>query len=634
MRNFILITGLAVLLTCISFCTGKTKKNETDSPYLNQNDTVRYVGMETCRLCHSDKYESFRHTGMGMSFDHATRKKSAALFDEAHALVFDSMHNFYYKPYWKGDDLMVMEFRIEAGDTTHKRVEKIAYIVGSGQHTNSHMIDVNGYIYQAPITFYTQKQEWDMAPGMEDGFNARFSRVIEFECMNCHNGYPEPVIGSVNKYQLVKTGIDCERCHGPGGLHVERVSNNILVDTSNEIDYSIVNPKKLPIDLQNALCMRCHLQGVDVLNDGATYFDFKPGDKINDHWNIFLPRFDGKNDKFLMASQADRLMQSKCFIESGKISCITCHDPHVSVKETPVATFNNACIQCHSAPEVTCTEKIAVRQLQNDNCSGCHIQKSGSVDIPHVSISDHNIRIPGRDDEKPEGTFIGLKCMTDDAPSAYTMAKGYLHYYESFTHDPLLLDSVEKYLQHITLPEQKRTIQIHLYYVQQDFLAVTKSAASFKPNDADAYTAFRVGDAWMENGKYAEAIPWLQTAEKWLPYDLDFRFKLGSAYLLHGDIAEATKEFQFILTEDPKYEKAWNNLGFIQMNTGKTQDAEASLLQCLQLDPDYLQARINLAELYIANREKYKAKQVIDYLEKHNPDDPQVSAVMLRYRAI
>lgn len=74
-----------------------------------------------------------------------------------------------------------------------KRVEKISYIVGSGQHTNSHLIDINGYLHQAPITFYTQKGQWDLAPGFEKGQNTRFERKIEMECITCHNGYPEQV---------------------------------------------------------------------------------------------------------------------------------------------------------------------------------------------------------------------------------------------------------------------------------------------------------------------------------------------------------------------------------------------------------------------------------------------------------
>ena len=55
MRNallFALLTGLFFLLT---FCTKKDHTTADESPWLNQNDTVQYVGMETCALCHADR---------------------------------------------------------------------------------------------------------------------------------------------------------------------------------------------------------------------------------------------------------------------------------------------------------------------------------------------------------------------------------------------------------------------------------------------------------------------------------------------------------------------------------------------------------------------------------------------------
>ncbi|HNI54263.1 MAG TPA: hypothetical protein PK511_07060, partial [Chitinophagales bacterium] len=86
-------TGIAIAIVCafvsmLTFCTNN-KGEATENVYLNANDTVSYVGMETCKLCHADKHATFMHTGMGMSFDKATKSKSAALFDAEHALVYD-----------------------------------------------------------------------------------------------------------------------------------------------------------------------------------------------------------------------------------------------------------------------------------------------------------------------------------------------------------------------------------------------------------------------------------------------------------------------------------------------------------------------------------------------------------------
>ena len=95
--------------------------------------------------------------------------------------------------------------------------------------------------------------------------------------MSCHNATPDFVLGSENKYHSVPQGIDCERCHGPGELHVQRMLNSELVDTSTHIDYSIVNPKKLSLEAQFQICMRCHFYRASfldftVLSEGKSIF--------------------------------------------------------------------------------------------------------------------------------------------------------------------------------------------------------------------------------------------------------------------------------------------------------------------------------------------------------------------------
>jgi len=57
------------------------KKEAKLSTYASLSDTVKYVGMNTCRKCHESIYETFIQTGMGKSFDLASHKKSSAKFD-------------------------------------------------------------------------------------------------------------------------------------------------------------------------------------------------------------------------------------------------------------------------------------------------------------------------------------------------------------------------------------------------------------------------------------------------------------------------------------------------------------------------------------------------------------------------
>ncbi len=531
-RNLLFASIFVVSILLFVFCEsppsnrGERSNRETtqaissDLPYRNLHDTVKYVGMQVCQSCHQEIYETFIKTGMGQSFDYATPSKSAAEFGD-HVVLYDSINNFYYKPFWKQDSLYIKEFRLERenGDTVYQRNQYVKYIVGSGQHTNSHIFDDNGYLYQAPITFYAQKGIWDLAPGFEGGFSARFNRMIGLECMTCHNSIPNFVKGSENKYLKVPKGISCERCHGPGELHVKEKLANEIVDTSKYIDYSIVNPKRLPRPLQLNLCKRCHLQGVAVLKDGQNFDDFKPSMYVHEVMDVFLPEYDGNETKFIMASHAHRMEKSECFKKSD-MTCLTCHNPHISVKYTAQETFNNACINCHQSEaqavtlegekgekQLVCSLPKAQRIAKNNNdCSSCHMPISGSIDIPHVTIHDHYIRKPIPESEKNKiENFIGLQAATDGSVDDFTRAKAYLHFYESYAPNPPMLDSATHYLakSNERHPLKILEVKVHLAYLQEDFAAVLDASSKLSLSKIkDGWTAYRIGEAFLQQEQY------------------------------------------------------------------------------------------------------------------------------------
>jgi len=272
MRNLTILSIFIGVTLLLVFCNPELS-SEPVSQFRNVRADVAYSGMQNCRSCHGDIYDTFIETGMGRSFDFASHEKSAASYGE-HDLVYDAQNDLYYKPFFKDSSLYIKEYRLDGKDTVHARTEEITYVIGSGQHTNSHLLNINGYIYQAPITFYTQENRWDLAPGYEKT-NVRFARVIEEECLTCHNHYPTFIEGSINKVEQMPSGIACERCHGPGALHVKEKLAGKIIDTAYHTDYSIVNPRALSRDLQMDLCQRCHLQGIAVLQEGKSFFDFK-----------------------------------------------------------------------------------------------------------------------------------------------------------------------------------------------------------------------------------------------------------------------------------------------------------------------------------------------------------------------
>lgn len=611
----------------------KTEQAAVGSPWHNVYDTtVQYVGMETCKGCHADIYNTYIQTGMGQSFDHATKQKSAA--DFTHAPVYDKDLDFYYKPFWQNDSLYVMEYRTEGSDTTHKLLQKVDYIVGSGQHTNSHIFSKNGYLYQAPITFYTQKKQWDLAPGFEKGASSRFTRLIESECMTCHNGYPDFVKTSQNKYVTIKTGIDCERCHGPGGLHVKEKMAGNIVDTSKGPDYTIVNPRRLSTELQNNICQRCHLQGISVLNDGKTFFDFRPGMHLSEVMNVFMPQYEGAQDKMIMASHVERMKKSDCYVSSGKMSCITCHNPHVSVKFTQHSQYINACNSCHGAGKQQCTEKEAMRNAKGNDCITCHMPRNGSIDIPHVAVTDHYIRKRPLDDATKSKitAFLGLKSFNNDNPDAITTARAFMEFFERYNPNKGLIDSALKYLnkeQNREASEKQNRDYIRAYFLLNDFGKVTQYAASLKPESiTDAWASYRIGESYSNTQQADKALPWYQRAVAIWPQSLDFQNKYGNCLLTLNKVKEAQDVFMYILKENPDYLSANVNLGFLYMQQGNKTMSYDYLMRALKLNPDYEQTLINLAVWHHNNGNDGNAKKYLLHLLKKHPQNEQAKAML------
>ncbi len=662
----------AMLVGCIdSGNGGKTLPTpKADSLlYLNHADSARYVGINTCRQCHPAIYNTFIETGMGKSFDLATRTKSAG--DYHTSVVYDRVGDFHYKAFWDRDSLRFLECRLQGNDTVYKRLETVNYIIGSGQHTNSHIQSVNGYLNQMPMTFYTQQRTWDLPPGFENGHNSRFMRKIGLECMSCHNSYPDFVLGSENKYKAVERGIGCERCHGPGSIHVHERQTRERIDTSKYIDYTIVNPAKLSIDRQFDICQRCHLQGNTVLKEGKSFYDFRPGMVLSDYMTVFLPKYKNADDEFIMASHADRLKQSPCFIKSleaakksnkqslkpyqDAMTCITCHNPHVSVRQTNKNVFNDACLKCHGAAaqeiatanQVFCSKKGVTK---NSDCVSCHMPNSGSSDIPHVTVHDHYIRKPVSAKEKQElKVFLGLYAINEKHPSALTKARAYLNQYEKFERQDYYLDSAAFYLKDKTTQDLLINFEalVQLSFMKNDFQRIvtyadrltdaealnTKLIATSYSND-HAWTAYRIGEAMYKTGNVPRAILYFRKSVELAPFVPDFRNKYASALASNKQLAEAATQYQELLKEQPKHVSALTNLGYVKLAQGNAAEAEQLYVRALKLDPDYEPLLMNLAGLYAYQNKFTESKKYLNRIITLNPNNQQARQILTQIQGM
>ncbi|MCC6818646.1 MAG: pilus assembly protein TadD [Bacteroidia bacterium] len=617
------------LILFLSYCKDAPKSES--SLYLNHADSVKYVGMQACASCHADKMSTFVQTGMGKSLGWANSKRSSALFTHVKP-VYDAYKDLYYWPFMVDSSIYIKEYRLLNSDTIYSRIEKISYIVGSGHHTNSHLIAENGYVFQAPLTFYTQEGKWDLPPGFENGNNSGFERRIGLECMSCHNALPVQDLSAENRFLDIPHGIDCERCHGPGELHVKEKKAGNIVDISKHIDYSIVNPAKLSWYRQIDLCQRCHLQGNAVLKPGKSFADFKPGMRLSDVFDQFSPEY--KNgDEFVMAAHAERFQMSACFKANVKgdlnsqsaqvgFTCISCHNPHVSVKQTNRSVFNSKCISCHSSQnQKLCSEATPILNSANNDCVQCHMPTTGASDIPHVTVHDHYIRKNYSKNNTLNRQLIGLRCITNPNPDIATETEAYVSYYEKFEKNELYLDKAKQLSSKLDESISYHSeILIHLYYINAQYTDIVRLVNNLKTGYS-AWTAYRVAKSFELLKKPDLASEWFENALVIQKNNIDFLLQYSAHLVKIKQYKKAEKYLNTLLNLYNKSPDAWAYMGLVRLANSEYAKAKGCFEMALNLFPDQLTALQNLKileELVGNKQEALKIQIRIDTIVNRN----------------
>jgi hypothetical protein len=341
------------------------------------------------------------------------------------------------------------------------------------------------------------------------------------------------------------------------------------------------------------------LQGNAVLEPGKSFLDFKPGMRLSSIMSIFMPLYEGEEPGFIMASHAQRLQKSACFIKSNnqnnnlEFTCITCHNPHVSVAKTRIEVFNNACANCHV--QNTCSEIPEKLKMANNNCVSCHMPANTPSDIPHVTIHDHYIRKPILNKESTgKKRLIGLYSVNNPNPNNALKIKAYLSQYEKFERDNLLfLDSAEKLL--IAGGRDNLEEWIRFVYLRNDYAALVQIAQSY--SGKDAWTWYRIARANLLLNNLENALSAIKKAVDYKTNSLDFQNEYALILIQKKMFNQAIAVLNSLLTLQPKQARALTNRGFAYEQIGKTTLAVSDYKAALALDPDHGQARSNLKRL-------------------------------------
>jgi predicted CXXCH cytochrome family protein len=269
----------------------------------------------------------------------------------------------------------------------------IRYLVGSGHHSRSYLVEADGFLLESPITWYASRRGWDVSPGYERT-HWGFERAVDDSCLFCHVGR---VVASDHRDQrltIAEQPIGCERCHGPGSLHVAQQRSPSAVSKSKETvpERTIVHPRRLSRSLREAICSQCHLNiDAAITVRGRSLNDFRPGLPFSDFCINY--QLDEPDQKMKVVGHVGQLHLSRCYQQSEKLTCTSCHDPHSALgPEEKHARSLNVCMSCHSDESCRLGSRERLRRNPTNDCVACHMPRVGT-DIPHIAFTHHRIGV-------------------------------------------------------------------------------------------------------------------------------------------------------------------------------------------------------------------------------------------------
>ncbi len=556
---------------------------ETPLPqYLNAQPAVDYVDDEVCQNCHPSEYQTFKKTGMG-------RSASIPSPDDLRELatpvsIRRQKLNRSYSVYSRNGKMFHEESERDArGQLVFSETHEIAYTIGAGDVGKSYLVAKGDALFVSPISYYSRIRGWDLSPGYNEVTFRGFTRRVVDLCVDCHTGLPLLTPATHNRFQQPPfrfLSVGCQRCHGPGALHVEERKQNAPLN--GPVDFSIVNPERLRPEVRDDVCAQCHFSGdARVLQPGKNYLDFRPGTPLGDVVDIFSVAPALKGTRFIALDQFEQLKMSRCWASSkGRLGCITCHNPHVQLHgDQATDYFRERCLSCHAGE--SCRASKARRQATSppDNCILCHMPQRKMENISHSSLTDHRIlRTPSETPAVLEGGY--------DAAPPIDLIRATS---SSGSREPQLD------LRNLALAYSQ--VAAHYPALGERGLASLEQAAFALPNDVEVQSAYGLILVVARPKDSQRALQALQKAIDLGSKSPEVRTQLARLLFQKGEVTASIEVYKDSIQTDPYYTPAYLALARVYMLLKDRKSALEILDRLLKLDPGDDAARQELLKV-------------------------------------
>ena len=474
-----------------------------------------------------------------------------------------------------------------------------------------------------------------------------------YMCADCHStnlrkGYE----ARSNSYDTTWSEIDvsCEACHGPGSAHLQwaeahekgepsdlpDMGLSVRLDERVGVAWSIdpamgkatrSQPRTTTKEIQ--VCARCHSrrsQMTDAVTAGQPFLDaFRPALLTE---GLYYSDGQIQDEVYVWGS----LLQSKMY-QAG-ITCSDCHDPHAADLRLP---GDSVCYQCHPSDRyATKSHHFHPEDSTGASCVECHMPSTNYmvVDARH----DHSFRVPRPDQSVAIGTPNACnRCHADQSAqwAADQVSTWYGKAPEGFEHYALGLHAAR-----LELPGAGPLLQkIAADAAQPAIVRATALQALGAYPDATMLSMVQQGLAAEDPlerlgslGALASVGPAQRLLAASLLWDDLKAVRIEAARLLasvpdeqlpeqvRDQRARATQEYISVQQFNAERPEAQVNLGTLYVDQGRYQDAELAYREAIRLQPRFIPAYVNMAQMLSQRGREHEADGLLRYGLKRNPE--------------
>ena len=666
MRRTAIVTGSLLVLAAGALVVGRYSRpwlaGLTGGPRTIRDEAAStYVGAQACADCHAKEHSAWAQS------DHA---RAMQIANETTVLGDFADRRFAYGAVTSTFFRREGRYMVRTDGPDGKLADfEITYTFGV-RPLQQYLIELPGGRLQALSIAWDARpreaggQRWfhlypnDKIDYRDELHWTRRQQNWNYMCADCHStnvrkNYDAAAARYTTTWSEINVG--CEACHGPGSRHVawagatrpgqqydanESKGLTVLLRERRGVQWAIgpssgsakrSAPRATALEL--GVCAQCHARRSQISSDYA------PGRPFLDH---YLPALLTPPLYWSDGQQRDEVYTWGSFLESrmqaAGVTCSDCHEPHGGRLR---ARGNLVCAQCHAPAKYD----VAAHHFHRAGgpgaeCAGCHMPATRYmlIDPRH----DHSLRVPRPDQSVALGVPNACtRCHADRKPE-WAAAKvqswygrtptGYQRFAEAFHAAETGAGASAQQLAAMSRDPQEPAI------VRASALAQLPRDLARSQAGADAVKQ-ALGDADPLVRRAAVA------AVEWLPPDQ--RSPLAAALL--SDRArivriEAARVLAVVRPEtlDPTaraaYERAAaefvvaqranddrpesrTNLGTYFAARGRVPAAEAELRAALALDPTFVPAYVNLADIYRAEQREPDVRRVLAEGLTAVPDD-------------